>query len=105
MPGSDPVDRLIADGLLTRNEQGALRTTRRWQAALARAALQLLYLGTDEDDGADLRVPVAYALVDIYGREMPDEQLAQLVTVMVKVEARAIDPRHSEYSSGDNPSR
>jgi hypothetical protein len=78
--------RLEADGLATR--QGLeLRTTRKWQGAMARAALRLYEAG---DPGHDLRVPIAAALLEIYGSALEDEDLAQLVEAMLPVEARAL---------------
>jgi hypothetical protein len=59
------------------------RTTRRWQAAMSRAALRLA--ARDDDD---LRVPIALALLDFYG-EAPDDVLAALVDVLVPIEALA----------------
>ncbi len=82
--------RLAADNLL-RREGDAYRTTRRWQAAMARAAVRLYERG----GGYDLRVPIALALVEIYGADTPDEQLATLVEVMLPIEtAEVLPPRH-----------
>jgi hypothetical protein len=84
---------LLADGVLRRDEQGGLRTTRRWQAAMARAALDLLECGADANDGNDLRVPIAVALIDIYGADTSDDRIAELVAVMLPIEMRELDPR------------
>ena len=66
--------RLVDDGLL--EQQGeTYSTTRRWQSAMARAALRLYDSG---DPGDDLRVPIATALVEIYESEVPDDVLAEL---------------------------
>ena len=43
---------------------------------MARAAFHLYGAG---DEGNDLRVPVAYAVVELYGAELPDEEAAMLV--------------------------
>ncbi len=82
------LQRLEDDGLL-RREASCHRTTRRWQTAMARAAFRLLYAGSDE---SDLRLPVACALLEVYG-ELPDEELAAMVTVMTPIEADELDPR------------
>jgi|HubBroStandDraft_6_1064221.scaffolds.fasta_scaffold69528_3 hypothetical protein len=74
--------RLLADGLLRRAESG-LRSTRRWQAAMARAALRLLGAG---QDGDDLRVPIASALIEIYGDDLDDEAVADAIAVMFPIE-------------------
>jgi hypothetical protein len=70
--------RLEADGFLL-----ASRTTRRWQQAMARAAVKLYASG---DPGDDLRVPIALALVDVYADRIDDELLAQLVEAMLPLE-------------------
>ena len=83
-----PLELLEADGLL-RREGDRLRTTRRWQSAMARAAFRLVGAGIDGDD---LRVPVASALVEIYGIEEPEEHIAELVEAMLPIEERELDP-------------
>jgi hypothetical protein len=87
-PGAAAMDRLTADGLV-RHVDGQHRTTRRWQGAMARAALELQRAGARDDD---LRVPVAYALVGIYGDDRPDEELASLVEAMLPIEAAELAP-------------
>lgn len=83
-----PLEMLEADGLL-RREGDRLRTTRRWQSAMARAAFRLVGAGIDGDD---LRVPVASALVEIYGIDEPEEHIAELVEAMLPIEERELDP-------------
>jgi hypothetical protein len=67
-------------------DAGRVRTTRRWQAAMARAAARLLL------DGApfDLRLPVAGALVELV--QVDDETLVRYVEAMVAVESGALRP-------------
>jgi len=86
---TDVLRRLEADGLLRRDEQ-EYRTTRRWQSAMARAALALYRKG---DPGQDLRTPVAYALLEFYGTELSSEEIAGFVLVMAPLEARELDPQ------------
>ncbi len=81
--------RLEADGLVVR-EREDLRTTRKWQGAMARAALRLYEAG---DPGHDLRVPIAGALLEIYASALDDEEIAGLVEAMLPVEARALGLR------------
>jgi len=83
------LDRLQADGLAAR-EGDVLRTTRKWQSAMARAALRLYEAG---DPGHDLRVPIVSALLEIYGPRVNDEELAALVEAMLPVEAHALGLR------------
>jgi hypothetical protein len=88
MRAADPLVALEADGLL-RREGDRLRTTRRWQSAMARAAFRLVGAGIDGDD---LRVPVAAALVEIYGIDEAEEHIAELVEAMLPIEERELDP-------------
>ena len=81
--------RLESDDLV-RREEGDYRTTRRWQAAMARAAFRLYASG---DDASDLRLPIAFALVEVYGSDVPDEDLALYVEHMLPIEAHELDPR------------
>ena len=78
--------RLEEDGLAARID-GVLRTTRRWQRAMARAALHLYEGG---DPGDDLRVPIASALLELYRDRVEDEGLAALVEAMLPIELRAL---------------
>jgi hypothetical protein len=87
MPDPRAVERLIADGYL-RREGARLRTTPRWQAALARAALALKRA---EAPWRDLRLPIAAALAEPYGA-MDDEALATLVEAMLLVEEPELAP-------------
>ncbi len=82
-------ERLAADGLL-RREGDRYRTTRKWQAAMARAALRLYGVN---DRRSDLRVPITVALMDIYGATLPDAELADAVEAMLRIEAAELDPR------------
>lgn len=81
---------LEQDGLL-RKERSVHRTTRRWQAAMARAALRLFHTDGARDD--DLRIPIACALLEIYGPEATRERIAELTETMVAIEAAELDPR------------
>jgi hypothetical protein len=78
--------RLESDGLATRNND-QLRATRKWQGAMARAALRLYEA---RDPGHDLRVPIASALLEIYGSTLEDEALASLVEAMLPIERRTL---------------
>ena len=76
------VARLEQGGLVHR-EQGVVTTTRRWQGAMARAALRLVAEGEPRED---LRIPVVMALVDVYGAEIDDEDLLAMVEVLLPLE-------------------
>jgi hypothetical protein len=85
--------RLESDDLVWRSRQREdeeYRTTRRWQAAMARAAFRLYASG---DEASDLRLPIAFALVEIYGSDVPDADLALYVEHMLPIEAHELDPR------------
>jgi hypothetical protein len=88
MRAADPLVALEEGGLL-RREGDRLRTTRRWQSAMARAAFRLVGAGIDGDD---LRVPVAAALVEIYGIDESEEHIAELVEAILPIEERELDP-------------
>ncbi len=85
---SDPIAQLEADGLLLRVGDGH-RTTKRWQAAMSRAARRLAVSGDDDDD---LRVPITHALLEFY-REASIEELVSIVQVLAPIEAAELDPR------------
>jgi hypothetical protein len=78
--------RLQADGLAARDGD-VLRTTRKWQSAMAPAALRLYEAG---DPGHDLRVPIVSALLEIYGACVDDEELAALAHAILPVEAHSL---------------
>jgi hypothetical protein len=56
---------------------------------MARAAFHLYGAG---DDSNDLRVPVAFAVVEIYGAETPDDDVVRLVEAMLPIEERELHP-------------
>jgi hypothetical protein len=80
--------RLEADGLIERRAT-RYRTTRRWQAAMARAAFALQQTG---DDGSDLRVPIIHALIALYGQDYPDGELASFAEALLPVEHEELAP-------------
>ncbi len=80
--------RLEADGLVQR-AGSCYRTTRRWQGAMARAALRLMVEGAPD---GDLRVPIAAVLIDLYGRECEDADLIDLVAAILPIEVAGLAP-------------
>jgi hypothetical protein len=83
----DPFERLVAEGLV-RLDEGRPRTTPRWQAAMARAALGLLRASAP---WKDLRLPVVQAMVERFPAAT-DEQIADLVEAMVGIEEAELAP-------------
>lgn len=82
----DPAEVLLSDELIRRDGERT-RTTPRWQAAMARAALKL------QRDGApwrDVRLPVVAALVERYP-DATDEEIVALVEVMAPVEEAELE--------------
>ncbi len=77
----DPEEVLRSDGLIRRDGDRD-RTTARWQAAMARAALRLQGAGAPWQD---LRLPIVSALLERYP-DATDADLAELVEVMLPVE-------------------
>jgi hypothetical protein len=97
MPAPDPIARLEADGVL-RREGERYRTTRRFQAAMARAAFHLVRT-TDEE--GDLRFPIAHALVELYGAELSDSEMLQLIEQLLPIELAELDPRQRTADASD----
>jgi len=87
MPERDATERLIADGLLER-EESCVRTTVRSEAALARAAITLQRAGAP---WRDLRLPIAAALLERYP-DLSDEEIASLVEAMLPVVMGELPP-------------
>jgi hypothetical protein len=73
--------RLVRDGLVHRAGD-AVKTTRRWQGAMARAALCLV---REHETRDDLRIPMAMALLDVYG-EVDDDELIAMMEVLLPLE-------------------
>jgi hypothetical protein len=84
--------RLEADGLVRPGPDGA-RTTTRWQAAMARAAVRLY---RSDAPWRDLRLPIALALLETC-EDLPDDELAEFVEAMLPIEQREL--RGAERSS------
>lgn len=64
---------------------------------MARASLTLVGEGQTE---GDLRLPIIYALVDLYGSEHPDGHLAELAHAMLPIEAAELNPGASAQQGG-----
>jgi len=77
---------LLRAGLIEERD-GQWRTTTRWMGAMSRAAFSLL---AADDRGEDLRVPIALALVSLYGSDVSDALLADLVEAMLPIEEREL---------------
>ena len=78
--------RLEADGFIVR-VASTWKTSRRWQQAMARAAVALYEKG---DAGDDLRVPIVLALLEAYSGKLEDDRLVELVEAMLPIEAAAL---------------
>lgn len=82
---TSPIDwptRLQDDGFLEAAGSG-LHTTKRWQAAMSRAALRLHVEG---ESLIDLRIPITVALLETYG-DVTEEALADAVAIMLRIES------------------
>jgi hypothetical protein len=84
MPDEDVLAALEAEGLVARDGEG-VRPTRRWQAAMARAARRLAL----ERAPWDLRLPIAVALLELH-HELSDEELARRVEALLPLEAAGL---------------
>ncbi len=89
------VRRLIELGVVG-SDGTPLRTTRRFQAAMARAAADLVRAN---EERFDLRIPVAAALLELHssraeggqrGQELSDDELARLVELVLPIEAHEL---------------
>jgi hypothetical protein len=89
-PEADLVARLEAD-LVLRREGDRLRTARRFQSAMARAAMRLRAEG---EDGDDLRVPLAHALLELYPSES-DERILALIELLLPIELAELAPQRA----------
>jgi len=87
MPDECAKARLI-QAELVRSVAGRLRTTRRWQGAMARAAGQLY----GQKVRFDLRLPIAMALTEVFGAETPSEELVELIEAMLPIELSELEP-------------
>lgn len=88
------------DGLVHR-VRDRYRTTRNFQSAMARAASRLYRAG---DAGSDLRVPIASALLEIYGDRLSDDALAARTEAMLPIEAEELNPGGDEAPTESVPS-
>lgn len=86
---SDALRRELQREGLLEQRGGEWRSTARWMGAMSRAALSLLTAG---EAGEDLRVPIALALVSVYGTDASDARLAALVETMLPIEQRELCP-------------
>lgn len=84
----DEAVRQLIELNVVRSDGGSLRTTRRFQAAMARAAARL---ARANEARFDLRIPIATALLELHATraaEAPtDDALARLVEVVLPIEA------------------
>jgi hypothetical protein len=87
MPEEAIEGRLVRADLL-RSAGGRLRTTRRWQSAMARAAGELY----GQKLPFDLRLPIAMALTEIFGAELPSDELVELIDAMLPIELAELEP-------------
>jgi hypothetical protein len=82
----DWATRLERDGLIAYGQGSDRCATKRWHAALARAALRLYQ---DGEDLVDLRVPIAAALAERYGTDS-DAEIDDAISVMLIVTMREL---------------
>jgi hypothetical protein len=76
------IQRLARAGILER-EGAAWRTTPVWQKALMRAESKVV----DFEEGVDNpRLPIGYALVDIFGTKIPEPELEAMVEAILPLE-------------------
>jgi hypothetical protein len=82
MDREQALQRLAHAGVVERD--GAdWRTTAKWQRAFMRAEERVLEFNESVDDA---RVPVTYALVEVLGTKVPDEDLGPMVEAILPLE-------------------
>jgi hypothetical protein len=79
---------LESDGLVQLDESRA-STSAHFRGAMARAALRLFRAG---DASEDLRVPITMALLETYGSQLSNEELAARVEAMLALEVAELAP-------------
>lgn len=84
--------RLERDDLL-QQERGEWRMTRRLQGATARAAMCLAMTDPEPAEARDLRRSLAVALVAIYGPDLPEDVLLEMIEVLLAIDAREVELR------------
>ncbi len=84
MRDPEVIRRLEADGVLL-GVAGGVRTTPRWQGAMARAALRLQAQGAPWNP----RLPIAAALLELRP-DLGDEELALRIEALLPVEAAGL---------------
>jgi hypothetical protein len=84
MDSEQALQRLHHAGLVERHGS-AWRTTPTWERALMRAETRLLEYAEANDDP---RLPIGYALVDVFGAQVPEAELAAMVEAVLPLELR-----------------
>lgn len=82
MDPEQALQRLASAGLVERQRNG-WATTPKWERALMKAEVRMVEFSEAVDDP---RVPISYALVDIFGPRLPEQDLESLIDAMVPLE-------------------
>ena len=82
MDPEQALQRLASAGVV-QQQKGAWVTTPKWERALMKAEVRMVEFAEGVDDP---RVPISYALVDIFGTKVPEQELEALVDAMVPLE-------------------
>ena len=85
MPDEEILAALEAEGLVSRDDAG-VKPTRRWRAAMARAARRL---ALEHAPWKDLRLPIAVALVELRSN-LSDQGIARRVEALLPLEAAGL---------------
>lgn len=88
---SDRARRRLERDELLQQDHGEWRTTRRLQGAIARAAMCLAMTEPEPAEGRDARRALAVALIAIYGPDLPEETLLEMIEVLLSIEARELE--------------
>ncbi|MCA1813500.1 MAG: hypothetical protein LC624_06070 [Halobacteriales archaeon] len=82
MQPEQALQRLTSAGLIEREGTGWV-TTDKWERALMKAEVRMVEFAEGVDDP---RLPISYALVDVFGARLPEDDLEALIDAMVPLE-------------------
>lgn len=84
MDPEQALQRLAHAGIVERHGK-AWRTTPKWERALMRAETRVVEYAEAADDA---RLPIGYALVDLLGANVPEQDLHAMVEAILPLELR-----------------
>lgn len=96
MNAEQALQRLAHAGLVARERDG-WRTTAKWQRALMKTVIEY------REAADDLRLPVTYALVEVLGPKVPEDELKALVEAILPLEMQEEQDMEPELEGPRGP--